>query len=59
MRFLNKHKGKIISLFAVLLVLLFAYSLGSDIPEKEEQEKPQETVQIELPEPEIKEEKAE
>ena len=57
MRFLNKNKGKIISLFVVLLVLLFAYSLGGDIPEKEKQEKPEKTVQLELPEPEIKEEK--
>ena len=59
MRFLNKNKGKIISLFVVLLVLLFAYSLGGDIPEKEKQEKPEKTVHLELPESEIKEEKPE
>ena len=59
MRFLKKHKGKIISVIAVLAVLLFAYSLGGNIPKKNEQEKPKQSVQIELPSLEAEDEKSE
>jgi len=58
LKFLKKHKGKIISLLSVLAILLFAYSLGGDIPEKKAQEKPRQIVQTEVSIPEIKEEKA-
>lgn len=34
--FLKKNKGKLISLFVILAVLVFAYSLGGDIPDKKE-----------------------
>ncbi len=58
MKFLKKHKGKIISLLTILAVLVLAYSLGGDIPEKKEKEKPEQIVQTEVSIPETKEEKA-
>ena len=55
MKFLNKHKGKIVSFLVILAIIGFSYSMGVEIPEEEEVAET--AVQIEEEKPEIKEEK--
>lgn len=57
MNFLRKNKGKIISISIVLAILIFAYNLGGDIPDKKENNEQKQEVKTELQNlPEIKEE---